>query len=43
MMACLRVWVTVKSISDYVLKNPASDFTILTIGPQPLEEPRAVS
>jgi predicted Zn-dependent peptidase len=34
---------TVKSISDYVLEHPAGDFTILTIGPQPLEEPRAVS
>lgn len=34
---------TVKSITDYVHRSPARDFTILTIGPKPLEEPRAVS
>jgi predicted Zn-dependent peptidase len=34
---------TVTSVLDYVRRHPAQDFTILTIGPQPLEEPRAVS
>jgi predicted Zn-dependent peptidase len=32
----------VKDVLDYVHAHPAEDFTILTIGPQPLEEPRAV-
>jgi predicted Zn-dependent peptidase len=34
---------TVETITDYVHQHPARDFTILTIGPQALEEPRGVS
>jgi len=33
---------TVKDVLDYVERHPADDFTILTIGPKPLEEPREV-
>jgi predicted Zn-dependent peptidase len=33
---------TVKDVLDYVDAHPAGDFTILTIGPKPLEEPREV-
>jgi predicted Zn-dependent peptidase len=33
---------TVKDVLDYVDARPAKDFTILTIGPKPLEEPREV-
>jgi len=34
---------TVATVTDYVNRHPAGEFTILTIGPEPLEEPRAVS
>ncbi len=34
---------TVKAVLDYVHSHPARDLTILTIGPQALEEPREVS
>jgi len=34
---------TVDTVLDYVHRHPAGDYTILTIGPQPLEEPRAIS
>ncbi len=33
---------TVKDVLDYVSKHPANDFTIVTIGPNQLEEPREV-
>jgi predicted Zn-dependent peptidase len=33
---------TVNDVLDYVHQHPARDFTILTIGSKPLEEPRAV-
>jgi predicted Zn-dependent peptidase len=33
---------SVETVLDYVRKHPAQDFTILTIGPQSLEDPRAV-
>jgi predicted Zn-dependent peptidase len=32
---------TVASVLDYVHRHPAGNFTMLTIGPQPLEEPSA--
>ncbi len=33
---------SVKDVLEYVDRHPADDFTILTIGPKPLEEPREV-
>lgn len=33
---------SVKDVLDYVEQHPAENFTILTIGPSPLEEPREV-
>jgi len=33
---------TVRDVLDYVHGHPAGDFTILTIGPQALEEPREI-
>jgi predicted Zn-dependent peptidase len=33
---------SVKDVLEYVDRHPAGDFTILTIGPKPLEEPREV-
>ena len=33
---------SVKDVLDYVEAHPAENFTILTIGPQPLEDPREV-
>ena len=32
-----------ESINAYLAKNPPGDFTVLTVGPQPLEVPGGVS
>ena len=34
---------TVKKINDYVAANPPRDFNLVSLGPNPLEEPRGVS